>query len=91
MDTSKYGFEKVFQNTGDAFSGLRDAQNWLKEKGFSYGPLCFTEPVGIIKGERRIEKWKNLPSQDRAILDGVLISGDFRSSYVTVFLIEEPG
>ena len=62
--------EMVFKNNGDDFSGIYAAKKWLKENGYSYGSLQRNDPVGILKGDFNISKWRNLSAEDAASLDG---------------------
>ena len=74
---------KVFDQSG-TFSALHAALNWLQERGYSVGRLCNDAPIGFKQGEWDISKWWNLSSEDKGVLDGAVISDDFRSGPVTV-------
>ncbi|MBA6068357.1 hypothetical protein [Pseudomonas mosselii] len=72
MPTEKpFVFTKTFDQEG-TFQALYAAQNWLRENGYSYGSTCRDQPIGVMKGEWDIAKWRNLSRQDIAGLDGVL-------------------
>lgn len=75
--------KKVFEVPG-TFESLHAAQSWLEKQGFSYGSLCRDMPVGIMKGDWAISKWKNLSSEQRKMLHGKMTSDDFREGPVTV-------
>ena len=65
-------FEREFE--GDAkFVPADQAVLWLRRHGYSVGVLQADAPRGILKGEFRIEKWRNLSAVDRTRLDGYLV------------------
>lgn len=76
-----------FPNNGDTFSGFDDALKWCKDNGYSVGSMCSSQPIGIIKGNVHIAKWKNLSSSDIMQLDGI-IDGDYRNGTVTITVYE---
>lgn len=73
---------KVFDKTGD-FEAFREAENYLKKNGYSWGSMQRDDPIGIMKGDYDISKWRNLSSKERNALDGT-ITGDKRNGPVTV-------
>lgn len=77
--------EIEFNQTGD-FSAFYAATDWLKERGYSYGSMCMDMPIGILKGNWCIAKWRNLTITERKQLDGQLVSNDFREGPVVVQL-----
>ena len=81
-------FQKVFDQQG-TFEALHAAQCWLRENGYSFGATCACCPVGVLKGDYLIAKWRNLTRQERAELDGTL-SGDFREGPLTLTLKSAP-
>ncbi|MGK0158800.1 hypothetical protein [Pseudomonas mosselii] len=89
MPTEKpFVFTKTFDQEG-TFQALYAAQNWLRENGYSYGSTCRDEPIGVMKGEWDIAKWRNLSRQDVAGLDGVLL-GSPRNGPMELKLKEIP-
>lgn len=52
------------------FPNLNAAMQWCDENGYSYAPLCRDMPIGIMKGEWSIAKWKNLTEKEREEVDG---------------------
>jgi len=82
-------FVKHFPATGVAFEAYADAEEFLKEHGYSVGSMQRHEPIGVAKGDADISKWRNL-GRDVKMLDGVLVSDSFRESGVTLYLSEEP-
>lgn len=81
-------FTKTFSNEG-TFQALYAAQDWLKENGYSYGSTCREMPIGILKGDWAIAKWKNLTKKEIADLDGQL-QGDKREGPITITLKVAP-
>lgn len=79
---------RVFKGVGKpAFTAVWAAEKYLKRLGYSYGSMCYDEPIGIAKGlGRYIAKWYNLSPADKARLDGVMESDDFRDGDVKVTL-----
>lgn len=75
---------KTFTQTG-AFQALMAAQDWLDQRGYSYGSQQRGAPTAIKKGDHIIGKWRNLDASDRAVMDGTM-EGDFRNGPVTIKL-----
>ena len=74
--------KKKFDDSGD-FQAFYAATKWLDMNGFSYGSMQGPEPIGVIKGDCAISKWRNLSALDKKHLDGV-ITGDKRNGPVFV-------
>jgi hypothetical protein len=69
---------------GEPFSAINEAQGFLASRGFSFGPGCSTDRVGILFGRGVfIAKWRNLTPMERAQCHGV-IEGPRRTGPVTV-------
>ena len=49
---------------------LRAAETWLKARGFSIGTMQSDAPRGVMLGDVRIAKWRNLDAEERADLHG---------------------
>lgn len=81
-------FEKKFEQKG-TFAAWNAARQWLKENGFSYGSSSVDGPVGILKGDFCISKWRNMTPKERSQLDGTL-SGELREGPVVVRLKVAP-
>lgn len=83
-------FAKTFENTGHDHSGLDAARAWLRDHGFSYGSLQGPAPVGILRGEYEIAKWRNLTARERRELHGTIEPGPlgFRAGPAIVKLHE---
>lgn len=80
-------FTKHFDADG-TFGAVTNAQNFLKENGYSVGSMQRHAPIGVAKGDVDISKWRNL-GPDVKDLDGVMVSDSFREGSVTVYLSEE--
>lgn len=63
------------------------ASGWCREKGYGIGSMCGDMPIGITKGEYNLtEKWRKMKSKERKILNGVMVSNDFREAQVEVYI-----
>ena len=72
------------------FSAINAAQLFCAEKGYSCGSLCGQDPVALIRGKDiLVAKWKNLTGKEKAFVDGLITSPDFREGPVTVKLLRE--
>lgn len=79
-------FSKTFDGKpGLDFSALNDAETYLRNRGFSFGPGCAASgKAGILFGRiHRIAKWRNLTALEQQQCHGV-IEGDRRSGPVTI-------
>lgn len=65
------------------FAAVGAACKWLSENGYSYGSMQRGAPIGIMKGDYAISKWRNLSAADVADLDGYM-QGDFRNGPVII-------
>lgn len=81
--------EIQFNQDGD-FNAIYAAKKWLREHGYSYGSMCRGMPIGILKGDWCIAKWRNLTTIERYQLDGQINSSDFRAGPVTIKLKDDP-
>jgi len=78
--------KKVFnKQEGVVFGAYYDACAWLKENGYSYGSMCGSMPIGVMKGNFIIAKWKNLTELEISELDGRMI-GEFREGEVVIII-----
>ena len=78
---------KVFSSVG-TFKAFHAAERFCEEQGFSVGRMCGPLPVGIKRGDWDIQKWRNLSTADRKLMDGVIV-GDLRDGPVTVLFCEQ--
>jgi hypothetical protein len=72
----------VFDQKG-TFEAMYAAQKWCQDNWVSYGSSCVSGPVGLLRGDYCISKWRNMTPKERAELDGTM-SGDLRNGPVTV-------
>lgn len=68
----------------------RKAAAWCEENGYSVGEMCGPQPIGIMRGEWQIAKWRNLTKREQDQLDGT-ITGNFRDGPVKVTIFATPG
>ncbi len=64
--------EKIFEYDGSTFGAFYNACEWLTKNGYSYGSGCITGPIGIIRGDAYISKYRHLSLNDRQSMDGWL-------------------
>jgi len=77
---------KTFKEEG-TFESFYAAENWLNKNGYSYGSMCYPQPIAVVKGEYNLpEKWKNFSAAQKSLVDGIITSDDFREGEVTVIL-----
>lgn len=79
-------FSKTFENRpGVDFSALNAAEDFLKTRGFSFGPGCAaSRKAGVLYGPGwQIAKWRNLTPLEQRQCHG-LIEGERRSGPVTL-------
>jgi hypothetical protein len=74
-----------FTSTG-TFTAIREAEEYLKENGYTVGSMCRNEPIGFANSAKYeyVAKWYNIDVKDRKHLDGVIISNDFREGNVQI-------
>lgn len=78
--------ELQFDEKG-TFQSLYAAQKWCHDNGYSYGSLARNEPVAIMKGEYELpQKWFNISDEDRELVDGLILSNDFREGILKILL-----
>jgi hypothetical protein len=61
------------------------AEQWCRDNGVSFGSSCDIGPTGLLRGNYRIAKWRNLTLKERSQLDGTM-DGDLREGPVTITL-----
>jgi len=81
--------KKEFTDAG-TFNAVNRAREWLHDRGYSEGSMCGDAPMGILKGDFLIAKWRNLTAKEKKELHGVITSRDFREGPVTVELYGVP-
>ncbi len=75
----------TFDQKGD-FSAIGAARNWCQENGYSCGSMCRNLPIGLLKGDWVIAKWRNLTKKEISQLNGRITSADFREGPVSVII-----
>ena len=76
--------KRVFAGEGD-FVAFGTACDWLKRLGYSIGSMQRGDPIGVMRGDYSISKWRNLSAAEREDLDGT-IEGSKRTGPITVTL-----
>jgi hypothetical protein len=77
---------KTFDDKGD-FVAYNKACEWCHNNGISCGSMQCNEPVGLMRGDYDISKWRNSSKEDRALLEGTII-GNKRSGPVAISVKE---
>lgn len=82
---------KTFPANG-TFQAYYDAEHFLNELGYSVGSMCAREPIGFADADvySYVAKWYNISTADRAKLDGVILSNDFREGEVNILFFNTP-
>lgn len=80
---------KITFESAKEWYALMLADQFLKANGYSRGDMQRGEPMGILKGDYRIGKWKNLSERDKHQLDGTVTAESFRNGPVVVFIPDE--
>jgi len=88
MSAHQPAFTTKFSEPG-TFQALYAAQKWLEQNGYSFGSTCRGSPIGILKGDFIIAKWRNLTKREIEQLDGRM-DGDMRNGPVTIHLNAGP-
>lgn len=70
---------KIFDAEGE-YAALNEALTWLRARGFSYGSMQRGAAIGVMLGDVKIAKWRDLDSQEREDLHGQLwtLHGGYR-------------
>lgn len=74
---------KTFYETGD-FKAKYAAEKWLDNNKYSYGSMQMDKPIGILKGEIYISKWRGMTDIEKGQLHGLMTSNDFRIGPVLI-------
>jgi len=75
---------KTFDNKGD-FGAYDAARNWLRCQGYTYGSMQGSAPIGIVRGDCYISKWRDMSEKERSELDGKMTAPlFFRDGPVTI-------
>lgn len=77
----------IFKEEG-TFESLWAAERWCKENNYDEGSMSSPYPIGLMKG-KYVDipwKWKNMNAKERNLVDGVIVSNDFREGEVIVYI-----
>lgn len=74
----------VFANVG-TFEAARAAEQWLDDRGFSWGPSQVGGPQAIWHGDCAISKWRNLSAAEKRDCHATM-DGEKREGPVTITL-----
>ena len=74
------------------FAAIHEAEAFLGELGYTIGSMCLQAPIGFADADEYgyIAKWYNIDPADRAKLDGVIISNDFREGGCRILFFNPP-
>lgn len=78
--SGKKNFE-MLTVTADGFPfAIEDAiDDKVRALGYNIGIMCGDDPRALSKSALYIAKWRNIPSTDYPMLDGVVFCDDFRN------------
>jgi hypothetical protein len=84
-------WSREYKPTG-TFEAFRAAEDFLKELGYTVGSMCLKDPIGFADADKfeYVAKWHNIDATDRASLDGVVISDDFREGGCRILFFNTP-
>jgi len=81
MSTQTFIFKAV---KGSPHGATYNAEKWLTDNGFSYGPGSVDGPAGVIKGDAIISKWRNMTRTEQKSMDGHLWTGYDRDARLEI-------
>ena len=71
------------------FRSYDAALEWANNNGYSAGSSDCGGIVALQKGRYNLpQKWKNLSTEEKANVDGIMHSEDFREGFVTINLFK---
>ena len=84
--------KKVNIKVEGTFSSVYEAEKRLRELGYKIGSMSGSEPIGFADADQYnyISKWYNMTSEEHNLLDGVMISNDWREGSVDIIWFKEP-
>lgn len=83
----EYAIEFVPSGT---FSAVHAAESYLSDMDYTAGSMERDAPIGFSNKYNRISKWWNMTRDEHKLLDGVMISDDFREGGVTILFFTPP-
>lgn len=81
--------EKHEFNVQGTFESYYAASSWAKANGYEAGSMDGYNPIALMKDYNYVAKWHNLNKEERATVDGVMISDYFREKPVTILIFEK--
>ena len=74
------------------FTSVSETEDQLRKMGYTIGSMSGNQPIGFACGEKYgyISKWYNMTSEEHNLLDGVMISNDWREGSVDIIWFKEP-
>jgi hypothetical protein len=74
------------------FQAYYKAEQRLKDLGYTVGSMCRTEPIGFADADKYdyVSKWYNMNRDEKDLLDGVMVSDDFREGGATLVFFTPP-
>ena len=84
--------KKVNIKVEGTFSSVSEAEKQLREMGYRIGSMSGGQPIGFACGEKYnyISKWYNMNTDEHNLLDGVMISDNWREGSVDIIWFNEP-
>jgi hypothetical protein len=67
------------------FATRVEAEEFLRERGFSVGRMQALMPRGVMRGRWDIRKWRDLSAVDRFALHGIVATTDSGCAMVLIF------
>ena len=85
MANNTYCKEVITFYLKGTFRSYNAAKDWAYDEGYSVGSTDSGGVVALQKGEYTLpQKWRNMSDIDRANVDGIMYSENFREGAVTV-------
>jgi hypothetical protein len=94
-------FKQDVEPKDEAFKAISEAEQYLRQKGYTIGSMCGDEPIGFAKADKinYVAKWRNIPRGDYKKLSGIMIPfkhddkprDGFRDSWVKILFFREEG
>jgi len=74
------------------FASVSEAEKRLRAMGYTIGSMSGNQPIGFAcnKTYGYISKWYNMRPDEHELLDGVMISSDWREGSVEIIWFKEP-
>ena len=84
---------KESENPDATWGAFREAENLLKDQGYTIGSMCGQDGIGFAPADQynRIAKWHNLSRDDIKLLHGVIVAdGGFRDGGMWILYFIPP-